>query len=67
MAAELLKAITPFALDTAYYLFHYKGWSPGEFYGKPPGERLVLTAFAEREAETRWEHPEFLRCPFLRG
>jgi len=34
-----------------YYLFHTKGWYPGEYYSKPPGERDLIWALASYEAE----------------
>lgn len=40
-------------LGLVYYLFHTKGWSPGEYYGKSPGERDLIWALASWEAEQR--------------
>ena len=36
-----------------YFLFREKNITPGEFYQKPPGERLLLTAFCQKEIEDR--------------
>ena len=34
-----------------YFLFWKKNITPGEFYRMPPGERLLLTAFYQKELE----------------
>ncbi len=34
-----------------YFLFLEKNITPGEFYRMPPGERLLLTAFCQKEPE----------------
>ena len=36
-----------------YFLFREKNITPGEFYQKSPGERLLLTAFCQKELEGR--------------
>ena len=36
-----------------YFLFREKNITLGEFYQKSPGERLLLTAFCQKELEGR--------------
>lgn len=39
-----------------YYLFHVKGWAPGDYYGKSLGERDLIWALASyEEARMRGE------------
>ena len=38
-------------MGLVYYLFHTKGWAPGDYYGKSPGERDLIWALASWEAE----------------
>ena len=34
-----------------YYLYHQKGWAPGDYYRRSPGERDLIWALASYEAE----------------
>jgi len=36
-----------------YLLFRLKNISPSDYYWKKPGEKIILRAFMEREAEER--------------
>lgn len=40
-----------------YYLFREKNIAPGDFYRMPPGERLLLTAFCQKELEHKKKGP----------
>lgn len=40
-------------MQLLYYLFAEKNVLPGDFYKRPPGERLIVAAFFEREMEGR--------------
>ena len=40
-------------LGLVYYLFHVKGWAPGDYYRKSPGERDLIWALASYEVEAR--------------
>ena len=49
-------------MGLVYYLFHVKGWAPGDYYRKSPGERDLIWALASYEAN----HNPPQVCPFLR-
>jgi hypothetical protein len=36
-----------------YYLFKEKNIMPGSYYSLPPGEKVIIRAFFEKDMETR--------------